>query len=108
MLQKSKIICETNWEEPEPFFHLVSEQLMIQPPIIRDPEKLEMTPNAGRKVLLFSDSRQRAATLAKELTDVADEDAMRKAIVVAARMLCTSGKRRNKKNKGNRFNNRNK
>ena len=71
----------------EPFFHLVSEQLMIQPPIIKDPEKLEMTPNAGRKVLLFSDSRQRAATLAKELTDVADEDAMRKAIVVAAKKL---------------------
>ena len=67
----------------EPFFHLVSEQLMIQPPVITEPEKLELTPNAGRKVLLFSDSRQRAATLAKELTAVADEDAMRKAITVA-------------------------
>lgn len=71
----------------EPFFHLVSEQLMIQPPIITDPEKLELTPNAGRKVLLFSDSRQRAATLAKDLTSVADEDAMRKALVVSAREL---------------------
>ncbi|SDB53970.1 DEAD/DEAH box helicase [Butyrivibrio sp. INlla16] len=71
----------------EPFFHLVSEQLMIQPPVITDPEKLELTPNAGRKVLLFSDSRQRAATLAKELTSVADEDAMRKAITVAAKEL---------------------
>ena len=71
----------------EPFFHLVSEQLMIQPPIINDPEKLELTPNAGRKVLLFSDSRQRAATLAKELTSVADEDAMRKALTVAAKEL---------------------
>lgn len=71
----------------EPFFHLVSEQLMIQPPTINDPEKLELTPNAGRKVLLFSDSRQRAATLAKELTSVADEDAMRKALTVAAKEL---------------------
>ncbi|HIT91006.1 MAG TPA: hypothetical protein IAC41_11400, partial [Candidatus Merdenecus merdavium] len=68
----------------EPFFHLVSKQLMIQPPVITDKEKLELTPNAGRKVLLFSDSRQRAATLAKELTSVADEDAMRKALTVAA------------------------
>lgn len=71
----------------EPFFHIVSEQLMIQPPLITDPEKLELTPNAGRKVLLFSDSRQRAATLAKDLTSVADEDAMRKALVVAAKEL---------------------
>lgn len=71
----------------EPFFHLVSEQLMIQPPIITDPQELELTPNAGRKVLLFSDSRQRAATLAKELTSVADEDAMRKALTVAAKDL---------------------
>lgn len=71
----------------EPFFHLVSEQLMIQPPVITDPEKLELTPNAGRKVLLFSDSRQRAATLAKELTSVADEDAMRKALTVSAKEL---------------------
>ncbi len=71
----------------EPFFHLVSEQLMIQPPVITDPQELELTPNAGRKVLLFSDSRQRAATLAKELTSVADEDAMRKALVVAAKSL---------------------
>lgn len=71
----------------EPFFHLVSEQLMIQPPVITDEDKLELTPNAGRKVLLFSDSRQRAATLAKELTAVADEDAMRKALTVAAKEL---------------------
>lgn len=71
----------------EPFFHLVSEQLKIQPPVITDEEKLDLTPNAGRKVLLFSDSRQRAATLAKELTAVADEDAMRKALTVAAKEL---------------------
>jgi len=71
----------------EPFFHLVSEQLMIQPPIIHDSEKLELTPNAGRKVLLFSDSRQRAATLAKELTTVADEEAIKKALTVAALLL---------------------
>lgn len=47
----------------------------------------KLTPNAGRKVLLFSDSRQRAATLAKELTAVADEDAMRKALTVSAQEL---------------------
>jgi len=71
----------------EPFFHLVSEQLMIQPPVIYDEVKLELTPNAGRKVLLFSDSRQRAATLAKELTVVADEEAIKKALTVSALIL---------------------
>jgi uncharacterized C2H2 Zn-finger protein len=68
----------------EPFFNLVSEQLYIQPQVIFDPEMLQQSPNAGRKVLLFSDSRQRAAILAKDLTRAADEDAMKKALTVAA------------------------
>lgn len=71
----------------EPFFHLVSEQLAIQPQVIFDDSELENNPNGGRKVLLFSDSRQRAATLAKELTSVADEEALKKAITVAAKEL---------------------
>jgi len=71
----------------EPFFHLVSEQLRVQPPVFTDEKQIELTPNAGRKVLLFSDSRQRAATLAKELTSVADEDAMRSALTLAAKKL---------------------
>lgn len=73
----------------EPFFNLVSEQLYIQPPTIFDPELLEKTPNGGRKVLLFSDSRQRAAILAKDLTRAADEDAMKKALTVSAVELQT-------------------
>lgn len=79
----------------EPFFHLVSKQLMIQPPVIHDPKALELTPNAGRKVLLFSDSRQRAATLAKELTSVADEEAIKKAVTVAALILQDWAKKNN-------------
>lgn len=68
----------------EPFFNLVSEQLYTQPPTIFDEKELKNTPNAGRKVLLFSDSRQRAAVLAKDLTNAADEDAMKKAVTLAA------------------------
>lgn len=68
----------------ESFFNLVAEELAIQPATLTD---LDKYPNGGRKVLLFSDSRQRAATLAKELTSVADEEAMKKAIVVAAKEL---------------------
>lgn len=68
----------------EPFFNLVSEQFYVQPPTIFEAEEVEKTPNAGRKVLLFSDSRQRAAVLAKDLTRAADEDAMKKALTLAA------------------------
>ena len=64
----------------EPFFNLVSEQFYIQPPV----PKYKGQDNEGRKVLLFSDSRQRAAILARDLTRAADEDAMKKALTVAA------------------------
>lgn len=60
----------------EPFFNLVSEQFYIQPPV----PKFKGKDNEGRKVLLFSDSRQRAAILARDLTRAADEDAMKKAL----------------------------
>lgn len=64
----------------EPFFNLVSEQFYVQPPV----SKYKEQDNQGRKVLLFSDSRQRAAVLARDLTRAADEDAMKKALTVAA------------------------
>lgn len=67
----------------EPFFNLVSEQFYIQPGV----PKYKHLDNEGRKVLLFSDSRQRAAILAKDLTKAADEDAMKKALTVAAVQL---------------------
>ena len=71
----------------EPFFNLVSEQLANQPQTLFKPEDLANSPNKGRKVLLFSDSRQKAAILAKDLTRAADEDAMKKALTIAAKTL---------------------
>lgn len=67
----------------EPFFNIVSEQFYVQPPV---PKYVKYV-NQGRKVLLFSDSRQRAAVLARDLTRAADEDAMKKALTVAAKEL---------------------
>lgn len=67
----------------EPFFNIVSEQFYVQPPV----QKYTDLVNQGRKVLLFSDSRQRAAVLARDLTRAADEDAMKKALTVAAKEL---------------------
>lgn len=68
----------------ESFYNIVSEQLNVQAPRIFDRKKLKKFPNAGRKVLVFSDSRQRAAVLAKDLTRAADDDAVRKILVLAA------------------------
>ncbi|MBL8684848.1 MAG: DEAD/DEAH box helicase [Myxococcales bacterium] len=62
----------------EPFFSLVSEQLSSQPPRLTKPSFLaEETPLRGRKVLIFSDGRQRAARLAAELGRAALRDSVR-------------------------------
>lgn len=71
----------------EPFYNIVSSQLSVQPPAIFDKEKLKHQPNAGRKVLIFSDSRQRAAVLAKDMTRTADDQAARAVLVLAASHL---------------------
>ncbi|QYZ79270.1 DEAD/DEAH box helicase [Methanofollis formosanus] len=71
----------------EPFYNIVSSQLSVQPPAIFDEEKLKQQPNAGRKVLVFSDSRQRAAVLAKDMTRTADDQAARAVLVLAANHL---------------------
>lgn len=67
----------------EPFYNIVSEQFYAQPPV----PKYQHLENKGRKVLLFSDSRQQAATLARDLTNAADIEAMRKALTLAAKEL---------------------
>ncbi len=76
----------------ESFFNLITEQFYLQPQLLFTEKELEQTPNAGRKVLLFSDSRQKAAILAKDLTRSADENAMRKVITLAAIELQEWGK----------------
>ena len=69
----------------EPFANIVREQFDSQP------EKDTRLKNKGKKVLLFSDSRQRAATLARDLTVESDGDAGRQAIFVAQKLLDKNG-----------------
>lgn len=54
----------------EPFYNLIKAQFNEQPEVVG---KLSY-PNKGRKVLLFSDSRQRAAKLAKDMTKASENE----------------------------------
>ena len=65
------------------FFNLIKAQFQAQPPVpgkTGDPDRL---PNEGRKVLLFSDSRQRAAKLARDMSDASDMTAARQLAAIA-------------------------
>ena len=62
----------------DPFYALIHEQLTRQPPRTRRPAFLAReTPLQGRKVLIFSDGRQKAARLAAELGRAALRDSIR-------------------------------
>lgn len=65
------------------FNNLIKAQFNSQDPVsnrANDPKKY---PNAGRKVLMFSDSRQRAATLARDMSKESDTAAARQLFMCA-------------------------
>ena len=69
----------------QPFLALISKQIYLQPP---SPEKAtKLAPLRGRKVLVFSDSRQTAARLAPNLQKYSDQDSMRPLIVLGFKRL---------------------
>ncbi len=65
------------------FFNVIGSQFHSQPSV---PGK-ERLPNEGRKVLLFSDSRQRAAKLARDMSTTADLSAARQLFALAVKMM---------------------
>jgi hypothetical protein len=72
-----------------PFAYLVREQLRHQP-ATRTPST--RFPNGGRKVLLFSDGRQKAARLARDIPRDVAKDSFRQLIVLAVQALGAIGR----------------
>lgn len=73
----------------QPFANLVRQQILVQPPSNKFSKE---HPNGGRKVLLFSDGRQKAARLARDIPREVELDTFRQAILLAARRLQDIGK----------------
>lgn len=72
-----------------PFAHIVRAQVAAQPTsAIPTPQ----APNGGRKTLIFSDGRQKAARLARDIPREIQLDVFRQALFIAARDLAAIGK----------------
>lgn len=72
-----------NTKGNQSFFNLIKAQFQTQPAVPGKVGNLDRLPNEGRKVLLFSDSRQRAAKLARDMSDASDSTAARQLAVLA-------------------------
>lgn len=69
------------------FFNLIKSQFHLQPAVPGKDGNLDRFPNEGRKVLLFSDSRQRAAKLARDMSDASDISAARQLFAIAIKTM---------------------
>ena len=65
------------------FYNLIKAQFQVQAPVAGKDNDPDRIPNEGRKVLLFSDSRQRAAKLARDMSDISDIEAARQLFALA-------------------------
>ena len=65
------------------FFNLIKAQFQTQPSVKGKDNDPDRFPNEGRKVLLFSDSRQRAAKLARDMSEASDITAARQLFALA-------------------------
>ena len=71
----------------ESFYNLIRAQFNAEPPVPGKDKNLDQFPNQGRKVLLFSDSRQRAARLARDMSTASDTMATRALFALAVKRM---------------------
>ena len=76
----------------QPFANLIREQFVNQ---VATKPLDEHHPNEGRKALLFSDGRQKAARLARDLPREVERDSLREAIIGALKELSELGRELN-------------
>lgn len=69
------------------FFNLIKAQFQLQPAVQGKDTDPDRFPNEGRKVLLFSDSRQRAAKLARDMSEASDISAARQLFAIAIKTM---------------------
>ncbi|MBQ1490616.1 MAG: DUF1998 domain-containing protein [Blautia sp.] len=74
------------------FYNLIRSQFDAQPPVAGKDHDIEHFPNQGRKVLLFSDSRQRAARLARDMSENSEMAAARQLVTLAIRDMEQMGR----------------
>lgn len=69
------------------FYSLIKKQFDIQPAVAgKDSDPINL-PNEGRKVLLFSDSRQKATKLARDMSETSDVSASRQLFALAIKEM---------------------
>lgn len=74
------------------FNNLVKAQFNAEDPVLNRAKNPKKYPNEGRKVLLFSDSRQRAAMLARDMSEEADTAAARQLFMCALNRIMQQDK----------------
>ena len=89
-------VCNRSWEKgttkiqdlatkgEAPFSYLVQKQVIMQPPSRRSDVRY---PLSGRKTLIFSDGRQKAARLARDIPRSVEKDVFRSCLILAAKYL---------------------
>lgn len=91
MLSNSRLISFST-RGNQSFNNLIKAQFDAEPPI-ESKKDIQKYPNEGRKVLLFSDSRQRAAVLARDMSNESDMNAARRLFMCAVSKMSDSGEK---------------